>query len=156
MSDLKSLADIVLKFSPGIATALTGPIGGIVASLLSNVFGSSVEGLGDALKLDPNAEFKLKQFELEHSQELAQISSSNYANEVQDRVSARAEDKDDKHFWILATLSIVFTLGFFVFIGMMLVKVFPDASEAHQVFDIISNLGMLIFSFWFGSCHGNK
>ena len=62
----------------------------------------------------------------------------------------------NKHIWILATISFIFIAGFFVLIVMSIFKFIPDDTQAHQVFNVISNALMLVLSYWFGSSHGDR
>jgi hypothetical protein len=59
----------------------------------------------------------------------------------------------DRHFWLLAILSIIFVLGFFAFIRWMLITYCPDAQSAHQIFDTLSNITLSVLAYWFGSSH---
>ena len=155
----EAIAKEVLKYSPIVAGALGSPIASVITSLLCNAFGVTADVLPAAISSNPNASATIKQFELEHAEAMATINSNNYAADIDNQKDARVvsnKPKDGKSFLILAGISVIFILGFFVFFGMMLTKVFPDASDAHLVFDILSNSTMLILSFWFGSCHGNK
>lgn len=63
------------------------------------------------------------------------------------------DKQDSPHFWILAILSLIFVVGFFVFTRWMLGAYFPDQQTAHQVFDTLSNITAMIIAYWFGSSH---
>ena len=154
MNIIPGLVHAVEKFAPAVASSLFGPGGGIAVSLLENTFGCSAPDLPAHIANDPDAALKLKTLEDHHGEALASIASTDYVTEVSDRLNARLVN--DSHFFILATLSIIFIVGFFAFIGMMLSRYFPDQQDSHQVFDILSNSTMLILSYWFGSCHNKK
>lgn len=147
--NFREIANAVGEYAPSVATALVGSGGGIIVTLLENMFGVKSNALATAIAADPDAKEKLKALEMQHGETLLSLDTA-------DRKNARANENTDKHFWILATLSIIFVLGFFSFIGLMLTQYFPSAADAHQVFDILSNSTMLVLSYWFGSCHGNK
>jgi hypothetical protein len=156
MTDIKTLAETVLKYSPTVATALGGPIAGMVATLLSHAFGVDTDSLPSTIATDPDAAVKIQQFELQYKAELAQANAANYQAEVNDRKNSRdLASRLDKHFWILPTLSIIFVVSYFGFI-LLKPHLGMSDSDAHQTQDNLTNCLMLILAFWFGSCHGNK
>lgn len=68
------LVKTVVHYAPILGTALAGPAGGAVGTLISNVFGSDdKKELCDQIKADPDAEIKLKQIEEDHEIELKKL-----------------------------------------------------------------------------------
>ena len=144
------LIDAVEKIAPTLATGMLGPLGGVLTSLVEHVCGMSGDALASAVSTDPDLAAKIKKIELEHSQLLAQYNLDDYKTEVDDKKNARSEN--DKHFWIVATLSIIFVSSYF---GFILFKghlgLTPE--DAHQTQDGLTNALFMILSYFYGSSH---
>lgn len=68
------LVKTVVHYAPVLGTALAGPAGGAVGTLISNVFGSEdKKELCEHIKSDPKAEEKLKKLEEDHEIELKKL-----------------------------------------------------------------------------------
>lgn len=155
---LKELSSTLLKISPIIATAIGSPIGGMVATLLAQVFGVPLDHLNATIGLDNDSITKIKQFENEHIEELAKIAYQGYQTEVDDRISARERDIKETELlgrrdWVMDAIAITVVVGFFAMTFVIsLTKM--DSSDHDVLFMLIGQLsaGFLgILSFFFGS-----
>lgn len=154
--NLESIAKEALKFSPLIATAIGGPAGGIIASLLSAAFGCTTDTLADTISTSANSAVTMQQFELEHKKELAQIQSTQYTTEVNDRENARDREVEiDKitgqRDWMLDTIAMVVILGFFC---LCMLNYFVDISDDHVITMLVGQISsgfVLVLSYYFGS-----
>ena len=158
--DWKSL---VKTIAPTIGTALLGPAGGIAVKYLGEKFlsksdateqdvaeavlGASPEKLLDLKKMD--ADFKVRMRELD---------IDVYKLEVQDRQSARELAKINM--WPQIILSVLYTVGYFVMLGLFMAGKINVVTEFKAEFNIV--LGVMtaaqvkIMDFWFGSSSGSK
>lgn len=144
---LSDIEKTVLKFSPLVANAIGGPVGSMVATLLSNWFSTTPVDLNASIVARPDSDRKIKQFETEHSGSLAKITAQNYLTDVDDRKSARDMFILTKD-WIVHALSIMFTIGFFVYI--ILANYNPNDANKEILRDLFG-CELLILSFYFGS-----
>lgn len=158
MIDIKSIAESVLKYSPAVATALGSPVAGMVLSLLATWFHVEPEKLAETMSTDPNTEFKIKQFELEHKESLAKIQSTNYSLEVDDRKNAREREvkfieQTGKRDWVEALIALIVVSGFFIM--CILVAITKQDNTDHDIlYMLIGQLTsgfILILSYFFGS-----
>jgi hypothetical protein len=150
--DFKALGKSLLGLSPLVATAIAGPAGGAIATALANLLGVSSESLPSALVADPNIALKLKQFELEHESLIMETLSNNFLAESKDRDSARNMQIElmkltGKRDWILSALTIIFTVGFFGSLGLML---FAPYEMDKGIFHDLLNAETIILMFYFG------
>ena len=91
-SDIKS---IVGNVAPLVGTAVGGPAGAVIGSMLSQALGvdNNPEAVSEALKADPQAMLKLKQFELENEKDLRAHSFKVVDRELANQENARAIHK---------------------------------------------------------------
>lgn len=149
------IAGVVGSVAPILGKALLGNAGGVLVSLLGNIFGSgSADSLAAAIANDPEAAIKLRTLENQHAEFLADIDKQNFGIETADRQDARKYAEANRPF--LITMSFVVTAGFF---GVLLMLFMPwNISEEGK--NLLSMLvGMLaskwqtIIDFFFGSSH---
>ena len=107
---MKEIVDIVSKLSPIVGSALGGPVGGVIATLLAHVFGGAkdLSTLATNIQNDPEAQIKLKEIE-------QQIQ----ANELGDLQSAR--NRDEKIVSLAASPNANFVVSFIALVPHMLV-----------------------------------
>lgn len=149
--------------APLLGTAIGGPAGGIVGSLISSALGveNTPEAVEQAIKGNPDALVKLKELELTHKVELEKIAlenarlevadTENYLKDIQD---ARKNNNDH---WMPSVLT--FILSFMVagmFIGLFF---YNPPEQFSQVLIMISGTVLGAFStavaFWLGSSKGS-
>lgn len=157
---IMDLVKILSTVAPWIATAITGPLGGMAVTAACKVFGLSdntEEALKEAISgatpeqmkelKDADQEFKLKMQELGYQQikDLEKVAAEDRKSARDLLVSIRS--------WVPAVLSILITLGYFLVLGGMLFGITKDLNQ--QVLNIM--LGSLttawasVLAFWFGT-----
>lgn len=158
LTDIKTLAETVFKYSPLLANAIGSPLSGIVTSLVSSLFNVTPENLNAVIASNPDSEATLKKFEMQHQEELAKIASTDFSIEVDDRKNARDREIKETQLlgrrdWVMDTIAIVVVLGFFS-MSMVVALTKMDLSDHDVLFMLIGQLsaGFLgILSFFFGS-----
>ena len=82
---------IVGNFAPLVGTALGGPAGAAIGSMVSNALGvdNTPEAVAEAIKSDPQAAIKLRQFELDNEKDIRQHAFKVLDVELADKQSAR-------------------------------------------------------------------
>lgn len=157
--DLKDLAPIISKFAPLLGSALGGPIGGIAATLISNLFGTTnPDEINTALATHPDAGIKLKELELQHKAELLQIESTREKQDDDDRKSARDREEDvikltGKYDWVQHLCALILVFGFFVMCGMIAAD-HLDEKDHDLLYMLLGVLGTnftQIYQYYFGS-----
>lgn len=155
MNNLSTIISVVEKLAPELAGVLGGPVGLVVSTLLSNFFGVHPDNLASTIQADPNAEFKLSQFKLQHAEELAQLASADYATEVKDRISARERDEEiikaGKTDWVLSAIAIIVVIGFFLLCGLNYFFPLKDDHVLIMLIGQVSSGFVMVLSFFFGS-----
>jgi hypothetical protein len=154
MNDI--LAGLLKNVAPMLATAVTGPLGGMAVKAIAEKLGveDTVEAVTQAIQADPEAALKL-----------AEIDLKQFELEVKDRDGARAMQivalqQDDwfaKNFlYIFTSVWSIFAMAYFTFVTFGTV---PEGGV--RMADTI--LGVLIgtvltgfFNFFFGSSKSSK
>ena len=92
----KDIQSVVGKAAPFIGTALGGPAGGAMGSMLANVLGvePTPQAISEELRNNPEALIKLKQFELENEQQIREMAFKTLDVELKDKQSAREAHKE--------------------------------------------------------------
>lgn len=88
----QALIQKISSYAPLVGTALDGPLGGLIGTLIENLFGASPKNpdeLLNKINADPEAELKLKSLQYQHETELAQINAGNVKEEIDDVENAR-------------------------------------------------------------------
>lgn len=153
-----NIAEYVSKISPLLGAALgpAGSLGGIVISLIANLFSANPEKpeeILDKMKSDPEVEFKLKKLEEDHFEALSAHFNELAVSEVKDRGDARNMQISNRD-WIVHFLAIGLLVGFFLYVSLGLF--IPDYFDKGIFHDIL-NVLMLVFSFYFGKSYiGNQ
>ena len=137
---MDKLVELLRNVAPVLATAVTGPAGGMVVKAIAEKFGvaSTVEAVTAALATDPDAALKLReidlrQFEIEQSNVTARHSS--------DMSSDSWLSKNIRPMTLIAIL-----VGYFTFAMM---SAFGYETNRSYV-ELLGQWGMLIMSFYFG------
>jgi hypothetical protein len=159
--DFKDLIPAVAKAAPVLAGIIGGPVGSAAVSLIANVFGGNaldIPGLIQKISLDPGAQLKLKQIELQ----LSQVDAQNFSTQVQDNVSARQREVDyinklGRPDYVVSFLSIFITMGFF---GVITLLMFTKICDTYHdiIYTMLGFLGSTftqIYQYYFGNSHKN-
>lgn len=150
---MDDLGKVVSKVSPILGSVLNSvlPGSGLIVSGLSTLFGADPnvpDDLLNKIKADAESALKLKQFEMEHQNDLARILAS-------DRESARNRDVEiakatGRSDWIMHFLAV----GSFVGTGLyLLLTIFLQRGWNETVWHDLLNFLMLVFSFYFGGMY---
>lgn len=158
------LSKILGTVAPWIATAITGPLGGMAVTAACKVFGlseSTEEALANAVSgatpeqmkalKDADLEFKTKMQELGYQQikDLEQIAA-------EDRKSAR-DLLTQIRSWVPALLSVLITIGYFAVLGGMLFGITkePNQTVLNIMLGSLTTAWAQVLSFWFGTTMGS-
>ena len=156
MIPFKEIAESALKFAPTVAAALGVPGASLVASALSQWFGVEPAKLPATINADPDADVKLKQFEIEHKADLQRIAATNYQTEVDDRKNARQREIEiekitGKTDYVLSSIALAVVVGFFILCGL---NYFYKSPEDHIIIMLLGQLSggfIMVLSYFFGS-----
>lgn len=143
--------------APILASAIGGPAGGLVASLIANIFGGDtkdLDSLSKKIESDPEAGIKLSALQYQHEEIIFNLQNQDMSNARNRQiVLTKAIGRSD---WIVSILAVLVTVGFFG----CLICVFTlrlDTSD-HDVLNVLCGvLGtgwVQIISYYFGSSHG--
>ena len=91
----KKLGAIIGKAAPLLGTALGGPAGATIGALVSSALGveDTPQAVSQAVKNDPDALIRLKQFELENEESIRNHAFKILDAELNDKQSARENHK---------------------------------------------------------------
>jgi hypothetical protein len=146
---LEEIGKSVLKYSPAVATALGSNAGAFIATLLANKFNVPIYDLKSTIEADTASSQKIKEFEIEHEDELAKISAENFQTEIADKDDARKYDESKPNTdWVLHILTLIFTLGFFTYV--IVFHFYPTVTDKEILHDLFG-CELLILTFYFGS-----
>ncbi len=158
--DWKSL---VKTIAPTIGTALLGPAGGIAVKYLGEKFlgksDATEQDVAEAvLSASPEKLLDLKKMDADFKVRMRELDIDVFKLEVQDRQSARELAKINM--WPQIILSVLYTVGYFVMLGLFMAGKINVVTEFKAEFNIV--LGVMtaaqvkIMDFWFGSSSGSK
>lgn len=153
--NLKDLGNALVKIVPAVGTALLGPAGGAVATVLASVFGgdkANVDDLYTKIISDPDHLIKLKQIESDQLIKLQQIALDSYKAEIDDRKSAR-DNETKRNDYTLEIIAFVFIIGYF---AIPVLSVYKVITFSDVIFARLQDALMLILSFYFGSSRGEQ
>ncbi len=157
--DWKDVGNAVLKIAPAVGTALLGPAGGAIGTILSSVFGTDPEPdkVMQAIKMDPNAALKLKEIESNNQTELQkailQAETMRLAEEtkqiqaVNQTMQVEAQHKGWPAFWrpfwgVISAVSFLVVSVFVCYLGYeAIMKGNPNAMT--MIPQVISSMTML-------------
>ncbi|GEM_PF-2133369 len=153
-SDLgKQVAD----FAPLLGTALGGPLGTGIGSIVASTFGTGnePEQIAQAIVADPDSALKLKQIELTHKAELENIALETTKSELADKQNARQTHNQSK---MPAILSIGLTLLIVLIIYLLFFQPIPEGAK--EVLYML--LGVAVkewggaMQYWFGTTRSSS
>jgi hypothetical protein len=153
---MNELLGLLKGLAPAVATAVSGPLGGLAVTAIANKFGvaDDVQAVAKAIAGDPDAaqklaELDLKQFELEN----ADRDSARHMQEV----ALQQDDKFAKHFiywfawfWSVGSMSYFFAITF----G----QVPPSGKDFGNIIlgFLLGTAVATIISFFYGSSKSSK
>jgi len=157
---------ILKTVAPWIATAATGPLGGLAVGAACDALGVSdktKDSLTKALTgttLTPDQMFALQKADQDFKAQMQVLGFKQITDlealEVGDRKDARAMQVAQKS-WVPAALSVLVTMGYFgILIGMMMGWLHVSESQALLLMlGALSTAWGMVMSFWFGTTHGS-
>jgi len=149
------LISIVSKVSPILGSAIAGPAGAFVMSLISGMFGVSnadSDKLAQVISNDPDYEIKIKKIETDHIQNIRNIELQEYQLEVQDRDSARKYNIQN-HDWVVTIIAIGYSTLYAILVILDALSIIPvKQAELLNLFSI----AMIIVNYYLGSSHTER
>jgi len=115
------LKGVIGKAAPFIGTALGGPAGTAIGGMVANVLGveATPDAISEAIKADPDALVKLKQFELENQQQIREMAFKTLDAELKDTQNARkTHDKNPMPMIICIVLTAMVAGGAYMLFTM--------------------------------------
>ena len=164
--DWGSIGKLIGVAAPIVGTALGGPAGAAVGSMVAGLLGveDTPDAVASAIKADPNIVVKLKELEVEaHRLELEATDKARLAEleavrmQLADVTNARnrqveherATGKSDINLYVLAW---VVVFGFFVLVGMtMFVKIEDSTGAVFMLFGTMATGFGMVLQYFFGS-----
>lgn len=150
---MSTLGDIVSKSAPLLGAVLNSflPGSGLIISGLASIFGgssSNADDLANRIAADSNAAEKLKEFEIEHQNDLAKIMAADRASARDMNIqTTKALGKTDYMMHFLAGSVVVGALSYPILGNILHYPV--DKGIFHDML----NLAMLPLSFYFGGMY---
>jgi len=161
----KDVAKVIGSAAPIVGGLIGGPAGAGVGTLISQALGvgNSPDAVVNALKTDPDALVKLKQFEMTHKEKLQELqleSVKAYLGDVQNargrqNAHEKATGETDYNLYILAWTIVA---GFFGLIAVMMYVTIPQESNniIYMLFGTLSAGFGSVMQYFFGSSKGSK
>ncbi len=141
------------QIAPTLATAISGPLGGLAYEIVGKVLGVSQDDAKQMLETgkltsDQVAQVKQAEIELKKTEETLGLDFAQLT--VEDRKSARDMQAATKS-WIPGFLAIFITAGFF---GILLALMYGQVQKSNEIMIMLGSLGTAwagVVSFYFGS-----
>ncbi len=160
--DFKDFGKKLVKMgAPMLGTAVGGPAGGALGSLVAKMFNADPEDPQDMMlkiEADPEAAVKLQQLEKDHKVRLEELALEQYALGLKDVASARAREADivrttGKKDINLYALAWCVVCGFFILCWVLMKYPIPTGqSEAvFMLFGAVSTGFGTVLAYFFGS-----
>jgi hypothetical protein len=159
-----SIAQVIGKSAPLLATALGSPLSGIAISIIAQSLGlnpTHPEDILAHLQTNPDSLVKMKELELSHEQELTRIAMETYQSQLSDVQNARATKTASEQFtgkkdWLITFLviSAVFLFGF------CLVSAYFSSGATNQLLLFLigqqSGVYLSVYAFYFSGIDPKK
>jgi len=161
----KDVGKVVGKVAPVLGTVIGGPAGGAIGEVVSSLLGTEndPDKVVEALKTNPDALVKLKEYEMQHIEKLRELQLENLKVYMQDIQNARqrqvehekATGKSDINLYVLAWTIV---LGFFGLIAIMMFVSIPEASNniIYMLFGTLAAGFGSVMQYFFGSSKGSS
>lgn len=168
---MSSFKQLLKEIAPTIATAMGGPLAGVMAKFVTGKTGgdekagTDIESILRDLTSSSEKLSQLKQIEAEFKKEMARLDVDVFALEVQDRGSAR--DLAKINMWPQIVITFLFLSTYFALLFYMFsVEISDTANMRKSENSLMGELQILIgvltagvpqiLSFWFGSIFPGK
>ena len=159
------IGNVIGKAAPIVGGLIGGPAGAGIGSAISGLLGVANEPdeVAKALKGDPDALVKIKQYEIDHKYDLQKVQLEAVKVDLTDVQDARsrqnehekATGKSDINLYVLAWTIVI---GFFGLIGVMMYVAIPAASNniIYMLFGTLAAGFGSVMQYFFGSSRGSK
>lgn len=155
MIDYQSIASVIEKYSPLLASAMseTNPILGAVLVAITRSFNSDVPSLTRSIPSDPDALSKIKSIENFYYDDLMKY-------QVDDRKDARAREVDivkltNKRDYVLDIIAFIVVIGYFAMCVTLEYRKL-DQSDHDVLYMMVGQLTagfIMVLSYYFGSAN---
>lgn len=159
MTDWKK---IIAEISPTIGMALGGPIGGMAAKVVCDVFGLNKEASGDEINTalynaTPEQLLALKKADNDFKIQIEQLNINLESIAEKDRESAR-QRQAAMHDWTPNVIATLIITGWLIMQWYLVMHAIPaDNRELiMRMLGILDGALMLVLSFFFGSSAGSR
>lgn len=155
--------DVLKAFAPTVASAVAGPLGGVVVAGLGKLFGidePTIQSVGKAIsdgKMTPEQMVEIRKMEADLLRQERELGFKYADLEFQNTDSARKMQMTTQS-RIPGALAMLITFGFFgILIAMMygVLKVEDQQSLLILLGALASSWGAIV-NFYFGSSHGSR
>lgn len=163
MDLLKGASDILRVVAPVIGTAIGGPLGGMVASRLSEALLGKSDATQEELSLaleraTPAQLIEIKKIESEFTLHMKELDIDLDRIDAGDRDSARRRETEVKD-WTPRFIALLTIVSFFSYIGMVTFYPFntqPNMEFVNLAIGWIGGVATSVISYYFGSSSGSK
>lgn len=141
----KDISTTIGKFAPVVGTALGGPAGAAIGTMVAAALGvdDTPDAVAAAIQNDPQAALKLREFELVNEQHIRDYVFKTLSVELQDVQNAREMHKLSK---MPAAITVILSCLNTLFGVALFFVEFPDTNR-----DMINNFGGQLVLLWVGS-----
>lgn len=141
----QKIGKVIGKAAPLLGAALGGPAGAAIGELLANTLGvdATPAAVANAIKNDPQAALKLREFELANEQHIREHAFKIMDAELKDVQNARAENK---HSIMPAIITGIMTIMATAYGAALFNVDFPETNR-----DMINNFGGQLMMLWVAS-----
>ena len=153
---METLLNLLKGIAPAVATAVSGPLGGLAVSALADKFGvaDSVDAVAKAIAGDPEAATKLAELDLRQFQ--AESADRDSARQRESAVAAAGGSSLAQ--MVVPILALGTVSLTFVFIGILLFKVIDTAQQQLVIFALgyATAAAQQVLSYYFGSSKSSQ
>ena len=154
----------VKAVAPMIGTAIGGPFGGLAAKAVTAALGISGSSTDDQIEeavknASPDQLIALKTADNDFKTRMRELGIKESALHAQDRDSARKREIALGGDTTLKVMAVCTVLGFFLFIGFLLVKGTPagmDKTLLGMIIGYVVGIVQQVYNYFFGSSKGSK
>ena len=159
------ISKVIGTAAPIVGGLIGGPAGAGIGSAISGLLGvaNKPDAVVEALKTDPDALVKIKQYEIDHKYDLQKVQLEAVKVDLADVQDARsrqsrheeATGKSDVNLYVLAWTIVI---GFFGLIGAMMYVAIPAESNniIYMLFGTLAAGFGSVMQYFFGSSRGSK
>ena len=161
----KDISKVIGSAAPIVGGLIGGPAGAGIGTAISQILGvaNTPDAVVNALKTDPDALVKLKQYEIDHKYDLQKLQLEAVKADLADVQDARnrqnqheiATGKSDVNLYVLAWTIVA---GFFGLIAIMMYVAIPAESNniIYMLFGTLAAGFGSVMQYFFGSSKGSK